>query len=81
MTNVITIGVDELRKIVREEVGNAVAKLDAGKSLISSQEIMSLFHISRTTVWRWRKTGTITPVKCVGAKNLYRRSDVEKLIG
>lgn len=81
MTNAITIGIDDLRKIVREEVKNAIELHDAGKSLISSQEIMSLFHVSRTTIWRWTKNNVITPVKSEGNKNLYRRSEIEKLIG
>lgn len=80
MTNAITIGLDDLRKIVREEVRTAIENHDAGKSLISSQEIMSLFHISRSTLWRWTKNGVVTPVKSEGNKNLYRRSEIEKLI-
>lgn len=81
MTNVITIGLDDLRRIVREEVQKAVETHDANKALLSSEEVYALMKIKRTTLWRWRKEGKIAPVKSVGNRNLYRREDVEKLIG
>lgn len=81
MTNAITIGLDDLRRIVREEVQKAVETHDANKALLSSEDVCAMMKIKRTTLWRWRKEGKIVPVKSVGNRNLYRAEDIQKLIG
>lgn len=81
MNTTIAIGLDDLRKIVREEFQRAIADHDASKALLSSAELMSMFHISKPTLSRWKHEGKVCPVKTVGRKDLYRASDVAKLIG
>jgi excisionase family DNA binding protein len=48
--------------------------------LLSSDEVEVIFGVSRTTLWRLRKKGTI-PFKSVGRKFYVQRSDVKKLLG
>ena len=47
-------------------------------SLITKKEAMLGFKVSHTTLWKWQKSGYLTPVK-VGKRVYYRRSDIEKL--
>lgn len=78
---VVSIGLDDLRKIVRQEVENAVASHDQKKKLLSTEEVCSLFHISKVTLWRWRRDKKIAPCETVGNRYLFRANDVEKLLG
>lgn len=51
---------------------------ESDSSLITKKEAMQGFNVSHTTLWKWQKTGYLTPVK-VGKRVYYRRSDIEKL--
>lgn len=51
---------------------------DSDTSLITKKEAMLGFKVSHTTLWKWQKSGYLTPVK-VGKRVYYRRSDIEKL--
>lgn len=41
-------------------------------------ETAELLHIDTSTLWRWRKSGYLVPVK-LGSKPFYRISDINKL--
>ena len=49
--------------------------------LYSVKEVRTLFRISRRTVSNWQKKGILKPVRFGGQKLLFRRSDIESLIG
>ena len=42
-------------------------------------ETSRLLHVDKSTLWRWAKNGYLTPVE-VGARRLYRKSDVDNLL-
>lgn len=52
---------------------------ESDSSLITKKEAMQGFNVSHTTLWKWQKTGYLTPVK-VGKKVYYRREDIKNLI-
>jgi predicted DNA-binding transcriptional regulator AlpA len=45
--------------------------------LIRENELQEILAISRTTVWRLRKSGIIKAVRHVGNRNYYRVSEIE----
>lgn len=47
--------------------------------LISQDEVADKLGVSKNTLWRWSKTGYLTPIK-VGRKPFYKLSDVEALL-
>ena len=49
--------------------------------LYSVKEVRTLFRISRRTVSNWQKKGILKPVRFGGLKLLFRRSDIESLLG
>lgn len=51
---------------------------DNDDSLISKKEAMEGFSVSHTTLWKWEKSGYLTPVR-VGKRVYYRREDVKNL--
>lgn len=54
-------------------------KEEAKDETITSSELMKRYHVSNVTLWRWKKSGILVPVK-IGSKNLYKMSDVKKLL-
>ncbi len=51
---------------------------EQSEELISKKDAMKGFNVSHTTLWKWKKSGYLTPVK-VGKKVYYKRADIEKL--
>lgn len=51
---------------------------DSNGSLISKKDAMLGFNVSHTTLWKWQKSGYLTPVK-VGKRIYYRREDIMSL--
>lgn len=51
---------------------------DKDGDFISKKDVLTGFAISHTTLWKWQKSGYLTPVK-VGKKIYYRREDIKSL--
>ena len=47
-------------------------------TLVTKKEAMIGFNVSHTTLWKWEKSGYLTPVK-VGKRIYYRREDIKNL--
>lgn len=64
-----------IRKIVNDprETSN-----DGVEEHLSIKDVISRLDVSRTTLWRWEKSGYLTPVR-VGNKVRYKASDINKL--
>ncbi len=55
--------------------------IDSGFStLMSPQDVHSLFSITRPTELAWRAKGLLPPVIRMNRKVFYRRSDVQRII-
>lgn len=68
-------------QIVREERARILQEERAKKetATIGRKEACRLLGVSPSTLWKWGKWGYLVPVK-VGAKVLYRHSDVTALL-
>ena len=47
---------------------------------MTSKEVIDLLRISPSTLRRMMRKGIIKPIKLSSRKNLYKRSDIEKLL-
>lgn len=68
-----------IRNIVNECMEEHRRKAHDVEGLLSAKELMGKLNVSAVTLWRWKNTGVLTPVK-IGRKNLYRVDDVERLL-
>jgi hypothetical protein len=45
----------------------------------SPDQVAKILDVDKSTLWRWRKQGYLTPIE-VGGKRRYRMSDVKKIL-
>ena len=77
----LVISIDDLRQVFNEfqdERDLELAKNCSENTYLSSEEVCQYLHISKTTLWRWKKENYLHPVK-IGSSFRYLKSDVEKL--
>lgn len=84
-TTMIVLSVNDLRNVVQEMVGDIQISNHAEQvqnheldKLLSTNEVCSLLHVSRVTLYRWNQTGYLVPHK-VGKKNMYKLQDINTL--
>ena len=85
-TNVsITIGANDLLQFAnhlirttKEELENTILAKKK-ETYITPDEASKQLHVDRSTLWRWSKTGYLTPVE-VGGKRLYKQSDIDIIL-
>lgn len=65
---------------IEQAKGQAPNEETEQDELLTSAEVCKEFRTSRPTLWRWTKSGLLHPAK-IGTKNVYRRSEIQKLIG
>lgn len=76
---------DYAEKVAKEAVEAALAaKMPAVKKeqqrLLTSTEVMTMLHVSRTTLWQWERIGKLVPVCIVGKNKRYNPNHVNALI-
>lgn len=49
------------------------------ETYLSSEKVMQMMEISKTTLWRWKQRGYLVPVR-VGGNERYRLSDIKKIL-
>lgn len=64
--------------MTKQQVDSTSLFPDKDVALVTKKEVMLGFKVSHTTLWKWQKTGYLTPVK-VGKKVYYRREDIMSL--
>lgn len=81
----ITVGANDLMGCLRLAIKEAKEEWEAAiiakktEVYISPAEASQLLHVDKSTLWRWAKTGYLTPVE-VGGKRLYKQSDIDKIL-
>ena len=85
-SNFIMLQKEDLREVVaalvEELVGNSRMEnnnSDIESKYLTRDEVCACLHITYTTLWRRENAGHIKARK-VGHRNLYLKSDVEKLV-
>lgn len=54
--------------------------MEYSRYILSSDEVMSIFKITRGTLYNWEKQGKIAFVK-VGRRKLYDLNEIRKIVG
>lgn len=49
-------------------------------ALLTPREVAQLFGVRTTTIARWAREGTLTPLRTPGGHRRYRREDIQRLI-
>lgn len=58
---------------------NEQAEQAAMKNLLTPDDVVEMYHISKPTLWRWAKAGYLVPIP-IGGKRRYRKADVDNII-
>ena len=81
----ITITAADLRDFATELISQTKAELEQSisdskaETYLSSEKVMQMMEISKTTLWRWKQRGYLVPVR-VGGNERYRLSDIKKIM-
>lgn len=67
---------DELLAAINNAQAAAKEPID---DLLTREEVMEILGISPATLWRWKKSGYLVPVK-VGSLDRYHRSILDKVL-
>lgn len=72
--------------MIRTEIHSALQAYTPKEDSVANEpryytrvEVGSMLHVSLTTLTKWRKAGTLTPVK-IGGRTLYPREAVKKAL-
>ncbi len=71
---------DEFKAIIRELIQEQMSTRESSEKedrILTRQDIMEMFHIGETTVWKRMKDGTL-PYKKIGRKVIFYEKSVEK---
>ncbi len=86
----VTVTLDDLLTVGRKLTAEILDHLDEhrdtvavlpenNEKLLSKEEVMERFGVSRSTLWRWSQIGYLKPVK-IGVGIRYKANDVENLL-
>ena len=56
-----------------------VDDMDTSNKLLTPDEVVNKYNISKTTLWRWSKNGYLQPTQ-LGKKKFYRAGDIDELL-
>ena len=79
------IGKDDLREIINEIIDERIALFEKrneekqNEELVTTEKLMELLGVSKTTVWRWKQRGYLVPVR-IGGNDRYRMKDIKKIM-
>lgn len=81
----VTVGVNDLIRFGDHLISSAKKEWEATimakkeEKYLTPAEASKVLHVNASTLWRWAKTGYLTPVE-VGGKRLYKQSDIDKIL-
>ena len=64
----------ETKEQLEQEISDSKAE-----TYLSSEKVMEMMEISKTTLWRWKQRGYLVPVR-IGGNDRYRLSDIQKIV-
>jgi excisionase family DNA binding protein len=82
METILQVSQSDLKTILSEaveEILNHKKQSKQSDKLLTVEETAEIFKVSKVTLWRWQKDGTLMPIR-IGGKTRYRESDIQRLI-
>lgn len=77
-TNDLLQFANHLIRSTKEELESTVRAKNK-ETYVTPDEASVQLHVDRSTLWRWSKTGYLTPLE-VGGKRLYKQSDIDIIL-
>ena len=81
----MTVTASDLRDFAAQLISETKEQLEQqisdskGETYLSSEKVMEMMEISKTTLWRWKQRGYLVPVR-IGGNDRYRLSDIQKIV-
>ena len=81
----LTVTASDLRDFASELISQTKEQLEQtisdskAETYLSSEKVLQMMEISKTTLWRWKQRGYLVPVR-VGGNERYRMSDIKKIL-
>lgn len=81
----LTITAGDLKEFATQLIAETKEQLEQSisdskaETYLSSEKVMQMMEISKTTLWRWKQRGYLVPVR-VGGNERYRLSDINKIM-
>ena len=82
---ILQVSADDLRNVMRDfyneekERTEEAIKKHRETACIDRKQACKILGVVPSTLWKWAKSGYLTPVK-IGTKVLYKASDIEELM-
>lgn len=80
----LTVGPDEFQNLIETTVKKVLDEKEAAKKverLFTTEEAAEMMRISTVTLWRWKASGRITPMRAEGSrKDLYSESEIQRAL-
>ena len=74
-TTLMVIKAEDLKKAICETVSETRRQMENEVAMSKSET----YHVSRTTLWNWRKEGYLVPIE-IGGKYRYKLSDINTIL-
>lgn len=74
---------NEIRVSVIEEVKQILCQKEnksEKKEYLTTNEVVSMYSLSRPTLWRWERNGILKPHRIGAKKVLFKAEDIEAII-
>lgn len=83
----IILNADDLKRIIAQTIEET--RIETLKQIEKKEEdvfysvaqVCDILNKNRATLWRWEQKGYLKPATRVGKNALYKKSDVDKLLG
>ena len=81
----LTVTAEDLKNFATQLIEQTKAEMEQSitdskaDSYLSSEKVMEMMEISKTTLWRWKQRGYLVPVR-VGGNDRYKLSDIKKIM-
>lgn len=81
----LTITAGDLKEFAAQLIAETKAELEQSisdskaETYLSSEKVMQMMQISKSTLWRWKQRGYLVPVK-LGNNERYKLSDIKKIL-
>lgn len=80
----LTVGPDEFQNLIETTIKKVLDEKEAAKKverLYTAEEAAEMLRISTITLWRWKSSGKITPLRADGSrKDLYSETEIRRVL-
>lgn len=81
----LTITAGDLKEFAAQLISDTKAELEQkisdskGDTYLTTERVIEMMGVSKTTLWRWKQKGYLVPVR-IGGNDRYKLSDINRII-